>query len=333
MCSERSGSNLVTKIVNSHSRICGPSTKHIINALARNLFRYEPLNDANNWSRLIEDVHRLFSVEFSTWKTQFSLKDMSQLAPIGDVRALIENLFRSEASANGKQYCFVKENQTYEFYPFIAHYFPGSRFVYQVRDPRDMALSWQKDTDFPGGVVAAARQWKKDQQNFLKIFHLLSKQGLAHFLRYENLIVRPEAEAKKLIEFLGFSYEPQVLEFFKDDLTRKNAGSLDSWSNLNQPVMPGNQGKYVTELTDLQIATVESICRYEMQLFSYPIDHSTEELSRIDAETINALGLEERKQWPPNRSPGVVANMSAKKVFYERRSDFLNRVRKEEREE
>lgn len=27
MCSERSGSNFITKLMNNHSQICGPSTK------------------------------------------------------------------------------------------------------------------------------------------------------------------------------------------------------------------------------------------------------------------------------------------------------------------
>jgi hypothetical protein len=47
MCSERSGSNFITKVMNGHEDICGPSTKHIINPVARNFYRYGNLMDEN----------------------------------------------------------------------------------------------------------------------------------------------------------------------------------------------------------------------------------------------------------------------------------------------
>lgn len=40
MCSERSGSNLITRMMNAHPDICRPAVKHISNVLTRNVFRF-----------------------------------------------------------------------------------------------------------------------------------------------------------------------------------------------------------------------------------------------------------------------------------------------------
>jgi len=159
MCSERSGSNFITKLLNGHNNICGPSPKHIINPVARNLFRYGDINEKENWNELLVDIHRLINIDFAIWEKEFSLEDLKALAPIGDVASLIRNIFLEEARANGKQHVFIKENHVYEFLPFLLLNFPESKYVYMVRDPRDMALSWKKNPDHLGGIVKAARQW------------------------------------------------------------------------------------------------------------------------------------------------------------------------------
>ena len=64
ICSERSGSNFITKLLNGHPNICGPATKHIINPVARNLFRYGDLSVESNWHELLQDIYELISVSF-----------------------------------------------------------------------------------------------------------------------------------------------------------------------------------------------------------------------------------------------------------------------------
>ena len=71
MCSERSGSNLITKVLNGHKNICGPSTKHILNPVARNPFRYGDLSQSENWQQLVEDIHNLLTIDFSIWRRSF----------------------------------------------------------------------------------------------------------------------------------------------------------------------------------------------------------------------------------------------------------------------
>src|SRR5699024_11801839 len=107
MCSERSGSNFITKILNGHSNICGPATKHIINPVARNLFRNEPIEKADNWNELLADIENLINVDFSSWKSSFDFEDMKSLDTQGEVNSFLRNIFYIEICNFTQQLYFI----------------------------------------------------------------------------------------------------------------------------------------------------------------------------------------------------------------------------------
>ncbi len=318
MCSERSGSNFITKLLNGHKNICGPSAKHIINPLARNLFRYKDLNKVNNWNELLKDVHRLLNVNFSLWKKEFSLKELEEIAQLGDVKSLINNIYMEEAKANGKEHVFIKENHVYEFLPFLLLNFPKSKYVYQTRDPRDMALSWKKSLEHPGGIIQAAKQWQKDQQNTLKNHYELEKRGLSYFVKYEDLIEDTNKYITKVVEFLGMPKDENIENFYKDALTIENAKMYKGWNNLSKRILKNNKNKYVKELNQDEIKAIEKICYLEMEYLGYKTEYSIAVLEKFSEEKINDMQKYEMENIPYSKSKRVRINSEAKKIFYKK---------------
>lgn len=316
MCSERSGSNFILKLLNAHSKICGPSTKHIINPVARNIFRYEPLTNSDNWHELINDIFNLLSSNFSEWKKEFNFQDIMKMAPVGDIGTLIKNIFMEEAIANGKNDVFIKENHLYEFLPFLLINFPKSKYIYQVRDPRDVALSWKKNPSHRGGIVKAAKQWKIDQQNFLKNYNELKKINKATIVKYEDLIENPKRELEKILRFLGHKYESSILNFNSDELTIKNANKQPAWNNLSKSILSDNKKKYIEELTDYEIKIIENICFYEMRYLGYKNSFSKKEINEISEQSIANYNEKEIKQLNYDPIEDILKNMEKKKVFY-----------------
>lgn len=316
MCSERSGSNLITKLLNAHSEICGPSTKHLINPVARNLFRYGDLSNQRNWYALIDDIHILLSAGFSIWKKEFKKSELKGLAPCGDIVSLLKNIFIEEASEDGKDNIFIKENHLYEFLPFLLINFPEAKFIYQTRDPRDMALSWKKNKSHPGGIIVGAKQWSYDQQRFLSNYHILRKVNKAFLIKYENLIDNPEEALSATLSFLGHQFQPSMLKFNNDETTRLNAQIQESWSNLSRPIITNNSAKYTDELTSDEISLVEKICYFEMKELNYTPMNSLEYLDTISSQRINMLEQQERQDIPAQRSAGTLKSMDAKRNFY-----------------
>lgn len=318
ICSERSGSNLITRMLDAHSQVCGPATKHLINPVARNAFRYEPLERSANWQALLEDIQGLLGADFSRWQRSFSLADLAALASPGDLPALVRGVFEAEAAAHGKTRVFVKENQVYEFAAFLLLHFPEAKFVYQVRDPRDMALSWKQNPGHPGGVCRAARQWQADQQASLRLHGELHRLGRARLVRYEELIAEPERVLGEVLAMMGLAWEPGMLAFHESALTRANAGQQHAWANLGQAVMAGNRQKYREALSADEIRAVEAICSTEMQLLGYACEHDADELARFAAEVLPAFEPADtlaKVHVPP---ASVKANVEAKKRFYQR---------------
>ncbi|WP_203141790.1 sulfotransferase family protein [Marinobacter mangrovi] len=318
MCSERSGSNFITQLLNGHSRICGPATKHIFNPVIRNLFRYEPLNQSAHWDQLLDDIERMINVPFSVWRQVFDKEELTKLASAGDIGGLLSGIFELEAKAAGKPDVFIKENQLYEILPFLLLRFPDARYVYQTRDPRDMALSWRANPDHPGGLIAGARRWKADQQRFMLAHNELKARNLSIFLRYEDLLDDPQYELERVLNVLGHAFEPSMLTFHQDELTQENANQQSAWKNLGQGVMKNNKAKYLKTLSQQEISYIESICRHEMALLGYRPETSAAELDAIEESLIAEYEREEQRAYPAVRGPGVKANMEAKRAFYER---------------
>lgn len=316
ICSERSGSNLITKILNSHSNICGPSPKHIFNPVLRNLFRYNPLNKDRNWNELLIDIYRLINVNFSTWKKTFSFEELSELSKTGDINNLLRNIFYTEAKENGKQHIFVKENHVYEYLPYLILNFPESKYLYQVRDPRDMALSWKKSKIHVGGIVNGARQWQKDQQNSLKHYFPLKEVRKIKLFKYEDLITTSDIIIKEVIEFLGYQFEEEMLDFHKENLANKNSKRMESWKNLSKPLLKKNMKKYQNELNEGEIKTIERICYFEMKFLGYEPEFGLSDLKKITTDKLNEIDKKEKVSIELDRPEGVIKNIEAKKAFY-----------------
>ncbi len=316
LCSERSGSNLITKLLNAHSNICGPSTKHLMNPVFRNLYRYSPLEISENWKCLVKDVLNLYNVEFSIWKSSFDLEELLSNVDKGDYIGLVNYFFDKEAIANTKEIIFIKENHVYEFFPYLDRHYKMSKFLYQVRDPRDVALSWKKNPTHKGGVVNAARQWKKDQQQLLKLKHYLNEDNRVIALKYEDLILDTPKELKKVLDFFSLNYESSILDFHQDLLTKENASTQNAWNNLSKSVINDNSNKFLKELSLDEVKAIEKICGNEMQLLGYEMVNNKESLMNFLENDIEKINKEEQLI-DYNPSIGVLNNMKAKTYFYQ----------------
>lgn len=318
MCSERSGSNLLTNLFDTHKDVCGPYPKHLFNPVLRNLYRYGDLEDPVRWNALLEDIARLMGVAFTTWRSSFSPDLLRKLAGDHDIYRLLEKIYLEEMQANGKRHVFVKENQLYEFFPYLLEHFRDARYIYQVRDPRDMALSWKKHPAHRGGVVTAAKQWKQDQQGYLKCFRLLQERDRAYMLTYEGLLQAPQQVLQEACGFLGLAYDPGMLQQHMNEASSAHAKEFPAWENLSKPIMAENSNKFMAELSEAEIKAIEHICYDEMLFLGYEPLFAREACASVASE-LPVMELEDFRTIAYRPKEGVVANMEAKTVFYRKR--------------
>ncbi len=269
MCSERSGSNLTTRLLDAHPELCAPSPVHLCRVLAPNLFRYGDLGRDGAWAALTGDAAGLLAAMTGVWRRRLSAAEIRGAAPERSLAAIVRAVYLAEAASHGKRRMFVKENHVHEYFDFLESAFPRAKYVYVVRDPRDMALSWQRAAALRGGVVRAAGAWRDDQRGFLRMARLLGEGERVLTLRFETLITEPETSLGRICEHLGMSYVPAMLSFHDNPLTRRNAERISGWANVGRPLMRDNFGKFRRGLSAIEISYVEALCAEEMAIFGY----------------------------------------------------------------
>lgn len=299
VASERSGSNLIVKMLNSHAHICGPSPKHLLKVLGQELFRYGDLNAPHHWELLVDDVHQIITSDFAQWQSEFSRGALINAVESGDLGGLLDYIYTQELKATAKESIFIKELQPYTYLPFLETYFPGSRYIFLVRDPRDMALSWRDNEAHPGGLSQGAKQWQIDQSQGLRQLAPFLHTDRAMIVKYEDLIGDTVNSLTKICHFLGCSYDPEMIDFYKDDLTRQNADLNPAWKNLKQGVIESNFNKFEKELSPNEIAVVEAYTAKMMASFGYEVLTPPAVLSGVTQQQLQHISNTELQNFPP----------------------------------
>lgn len=276
MCSERSGSNLILRMLDAHPEICGPSPTHLIRLLAENLFRYGDLREDDNWRRLLADAADIMATKLGSWNTDWPAEKLEAGVRERDLGALVRHIYASEARAQGKQRVFVKENHIYRYLPFLQRAFPGLRIVYQVRDPRDMCMSWKRSPILRGDVVRAADIWHEDQTQGRRLLGYLDRGRHIHHLTYERLVADSARELGSVCDFLRVPRSDTMLDFHSKESASGGPPLTDDWKNLGRPVMSANFGKFRRGLSQEELAYVEEVCAETMAWFGYPCEAAGE---------------------------------------------------------
>ena len=275
ICSERSGSNLITKIMDAHPDVCGPFPSHILSYFSRNLYRYGDLSREENWSCLLADVAFFLEKGQALWVSKIPLEQLRERVQGRSLADIFGAVYEHEVEANGKKRAFIKENWAYDFVGFMLSHFESAKYVYLVRDPRDMAL-WWKESNARGQVQSGAKQWKTDQQSSIQVYGYLSDIGRILLVRFEDLIADTEEQARRICRFLGLEYSQQMLRFHEKDVVKENAKRITSWSDLQKPIIKDNVNRYRTGLSEDEIRYIEGLCDEEMDFFGYAKDFSLE---------------------------------------------------------
>lgn len=285
ICTERSGSNLIRSIMDNHREISGPAPSHLFRLFGLNYQNYHPTQNKQNWSNFVSDFEEAQHNMLGIWDTKIIQKDLLRYCPNNKISEALDYLYCSERKTSEK-ISFIKENYTYLIIPFILSNWPDAKFVYQVRDPRDVAGSWLKTDSMPGGVEQAVQTWKNDQVETLKILNHMQSSNRLVLIRYEDLINDPEKISLELCSFLNLDYDENMLNFHMNKNTQKNSKRIKAWNNLDKPVIRDNSGKYKLSLTKSDIRYIELSCSTEMKKFDYILNTDIKSFtpSQIKAE-------------------------------------------------
>jgi tetratricopeptide (TPR) repeat protein len=250
----RSGTTLVEQILAGHSQIFGAGELGLIPRVAAGLTRWERhVGSGRRYPDSIDDLTPKM-VEGIAGNV---LRELQELAP--DARRVVDKL-----------------PHNFEHVGLIKFLFPKARIISVRRDPRAIAIS-NYFTDYQakfGGMGFAydltdIGEQLADHNNLMHHWHQIFPGEILE-LQYEDVVDDLEASARRILEYVGVDWEPQVLDFANVDRAVKTASvwqvrqpiytsSKEKWRRYEsrlQPLIRGTNAKIRPEAKATQMLTL-----------------------------------------------------------------------------
>lgn len=206
--SGRSGSTLLRMMLASHSRIAIPPETWFLLPLVEQL----PIDRALSG----EELSRAIAVMTSHYRwpdmkvTAEELRDRAAGLAAPGMRDLVRIVYDIHLRRSGKVRWADKTPPYVRIVPQLATLFPGARFICLMRDGRDVAKSFQSLMVYGLSVRQNAIEWL-EANRWERKWRATEHASSMLRVRYEDLVVDPEVTLRRICEFIGEKFEPQML--------------------------------------------------------------------------------------------------------------------------
>ncbi len=265
----RSGTYLLSTILNHHFSTAIPIETHFIPIFYRYLFLWGDLEKKKNRMNLLNDIFEFFEIwtRIETTGRDFQKeKNYSLLSVKNNIDEIIESsksysdivrgLFRSYANKNGATN-WGDKSTFYRHIPLerLVDSVSDIYIIHIVRDPRDVVMSWNKLWCGPKSIYEAADAWKehiekkrawgaKNPERYLEI-------------KYEDLISNYFCTLDIISDFIGIHVSNHDIPFWESNFA-KTLGAGETHMLIRGPLDSGNSGKWSVGLPDKHVQSIES---------------------------------------------------------------------------
>lgn len=256
---ERSGSNLLRLMLNAHPRIVIPHPPHFMRYLGPCATTYGDLADPRNRMRLVRDALLLQRHHLHPWEYEIdpgAVVARSHPSLFGVVAAIYDEYRR----AAGKPRWGCKSTFMVDHVDDARAVFPRARFIWLVRDPRDVAGSAKFSIFGHCHPVLTARLWNRQQGRAQEALRAHGPAAV-HLVRYEDLVSGPEIVLKALCHFLDEDFHPAMLAPHRTPAAVRISALSQSWRNNGCPVNTASVGSHARRLTGREQAWVADLTR------------------------------------------------------------------------
>jgi hypothetical protein len=234
----RSGSTLLMRMLSSHSAIYSRAEPHLLTPLAHLGF-YDTVDAA----------------PFDHLQAQQSAREFVADLPRGEddyldaCRAYTDVLYGRmlAARAKGKPFFLDKTPANALILPFLAKLYPEARYVVLTRHPAAIWSSYANS--FFDGDYVAARKFNPILNRYVPAMARFIREAPVPFVRvgYETLVQDPEAEMRRVFEFLGVPFEAGAINYGEHEHESKGLGDPLGVKQHSRPVTDSVE-KWANEL-------------------------------------------------------------------------------------
>jgi len=265
----RSGSTMLREMFNKHSQVYIPGESYFIHML---YWDWHPgMGDAELESFfqklvVIPPPPERAVIDDMGWEHD-ELKAFLYESRDKEFSDVVRGIYELGMRRAGKVMWGDKTPRYVLYLPLLIKLFPQARIIHLVRDGRDVALSYLGFDSGPTTVRDAARYWRY-MAGVGRHFHKERPDVPYIEVRYEDLVLEPEAGIKEICRFLDIQYEPAMVDF---QAGHKRPTEKDSFGHelVGRPVTAGRVGRWRKEMTERDVVVFEALAGRRLQDFGY----------------------------------------------------------------
>jgi hypothetical protein len=247
----RSGTTLLAKVLNSHQRVLMTNETAV----------FLQMHDVIEKSRIGSPAGFIFGKEYNTlWADHLYQR----------VTELVETYYERIRELEGKgaiEYWGEKHPHHYECFDFLTALYPNARYIYIVRDPRDVACSLGKliNVDNCEGL----RNWQYAAERCEALSENKDDRSLLH-VRYEDFVADYTGTAERIFRWLSLDDRCEEVRSFLD--ANRNFDAHTLW--MQEPVYADfavqSVGRWRREFSESDLEFAETIAGDFMRRHGYP---------------------------------------------------------------
>ncbi|EDX86781.1 Sulfotransferase domain family [Synechococcus sp. PCC 7335] len=263
----RSGTTLLSAFLANHSEIaCGPET-HFFRRLNPNKLRSaieevdwpkKAVNEILSLKLSRQPVYELFELTPGEIDEYLTCRSPS-------ITNMLESLTLQHAQKKDKK-CWVEKTPNHLLHlPTIRKAFPQAFIVRIIRDPRDSAVSMRKLPWASQSVLANCYLWS---EWFNQSHDFCEDDKGTLTIRYEDLVLEPEATLRKVCNHIHRTFEPSMMD------TSKSAHNVitpkEPWKlQVSQPLDPSRLYAWKKNLPNYLYKPATYACQSGIEAFGY----------------------------------------------------------------
>ena len=274
--SPRSGTTLLSRILDRHSRIAVYHESHYYPIFRSIRHLYGDLNHPSNLVRFVEDVREVTRVQ--GFMEPPSTQEIIDALDDASFEAVLTAFLRLYARRLGKFRCGEKTPEHHRYLSEILEKFPATQVIFLLRDPRDTVLSIRKalGASLPGAV----RMWRAAFDSYQRF------SNRVHLVRYEELVGAPGKVCQELCALLGEPFESELLRYYES--IPSSLAARPNFSKLLHHVDAASVGNF-RQMSPRDIHWIEAACAEGMEALGYRFTAAKPKPLRLSAPS--KLGL------------------------------------------
>lgn len=263
----RSGTTLLTLMLHAHSRIAIPPETRFLMRAYRAQRRFGDLHRPAARAALASFVVDRRGTRFRDLGLDPQQVRRAVVAAPPTVGSALGSVFRCYAAAHGKPRWGDKRPTYFQRIDAIRAMFPDAQVVHIVRDGRDCMASLKRMPWWRRDAVESLALWTQAVDEGRRAARRLP-QGAYHELRYEDLVLDPRTELRRLCAFLGEDFEEAMLEPHR--VAAAQVPARKRWHDgTRAAVTDARVGAHVVDLEPWEVALANFVAGRRLRRLGY----------------------------------------------------------------